>query len=363
LSTNDPNKLVTGKGGDGGIEYCTITALDESPIVRGLIWVGTDDGNVWMTKNVDDMKAWTKLNDTIKGNPGYWVSHVAASKHQPGTAYVSYTGYRHDDFRPFIYKTTDFGQTWASITGNLPNKAVNVILEDPKNPNLLFAGVDFGLFVTIDGGKTWTEMKGLPTQPVYDLEIHPRENDLIVATHGRGFFITDITPLQELDQQVLGQDFYLFDVESKVKWVTRTATVSSSQNFRGPSEPNGVVVNYYLKAPVSGEVMVRILQGSRVVAETKGPNAAGLNQVLWNMRTTPPVIVAAPEGGRGRGAGGGGFGGGGRGGRGGAPAGIPSFGGAVAVPAGDYTVVVTAGTKTLIKKTHIMEDAWFDKMF
>jgi photosystem II stability/assembly factor-like uncharacterized protein len=362
LSTNDPSKLVTGKGGDGGIEYCTITALDESPIVRGLLWVGTDDGNVWVTKNVDDMKAWTKLNDNIKGNPGYWVSHVAASKHQPGTAYVSYTGYRHDDFRPFIYKTTDFGQTWTSVAGNLPNKAVNVILEDPKNPNLLFAGVDFGLYVTIDGGKTWTEMKGLPTQPVYDLEIHPRENDLIVATHGRGFFITDITPLQELDQQVLAQDFYLFDVKPKVKWVTRINPVSSSQNFRGPSEPNGVVVNYYLKAPVPGEVMVRIIQGARVVAESKGPNAAGLNQVLWNMRTTPPVIVAPPEGGRGRGAGGAG-GGGGRGGRGGAPSALSSFGGNVAVPAGEYTVVVTAGTRTLIKKTRVLEDAWFDKMF
>jgi photosystem II stability/assembly factor-like uncharacterized protein len=363
LSTNDAAKMPTGKGGDGNIEYCTITALDESPIVRGLIWVGTDDGNVWVTKNVDDMKAWTKLNDNINGNPGYWVSHIVASRHQPGTAYLSYTGFRHDDFRPFIYKTTDFGQTWTSVTGNLPNKAVNVILEDPKNPNLLFAGVDFGLYVTIDGGKTWTEMKGLPTQPVYDLEIHPRENDLIVATHGRGFFIADITPLQELDQQVLGQDFYLFDVEPKVKWISRISPVTSSQNFRAPSEPNGIVINYYLKAPVSGEVTVRILQGSRLVAETKGPNTAGLNQVLWTMSTTPPVITPPPAGARGRGAGGGGFGGGGRGGRGAAAANMPSFGGSTAVAPGDYTIVVTTGTTTQTRKTRILEDAWFDKMF
>jgi photosystem II stability/assembly factor-like uncharacterized protein len=366
LSTNDASKMPTGKGGDGAIQYCTITALDESPIVRGLIWVGTDDGNVWVTKNVEDMKAWTKLNDNIKGNPGYWVSHVVASRHQAGIAYITYTGYRHDDFRPFIYKTTDFGQTWVPIVGNLPNKSVNVVVEDPKNPDLLFAGVDFGLYVTIDGGKIWTEMKGLPTQPVYDLEIHPRENELIVATHGRGFFITDISPLQELDQQVLGQDFYLFDVKPKVKWVTRINPVSSSanQNLRAPSEPNGIVISYFLKAPVSGEVVVRILQGSRIISETKGPNTAGLNQIMWNMRITETLLVQPAQGGRGRGGGGGGGAGfgGGRGGRGGTPA-ISTFGGSIAAAPGDYTIVVSAGNKTLIKKTRILEDAWFDKVF
>ena len=361
LTTNDPVKLITGKGGDGNIEYCTITAFDESSIARGLLWVGTDDGNVWVTK--DDGANWTKLNDNIKGNPGFWVSHVVASRHQAGTAFLTYTGMRHDDFRPFIYKTTDFGQTWSSITGNLPNKAVNVVIEDPRNPNLLFAGVDFGLFATIDGGATWTEMKGLPTQPVYDLEIHPRENDLIVATHGRGFFITDITPLQELDAQVLGQDFYLFDVEPKVKWITRRAPVSASINFNAPSEPNGMVINYYQRAPLSpGEVTIQILQGARVLAETKGPNAAGLNQVLWNMRITPTLLVQPPAGGRGgRGGGTGGGMGGGRGG--GAAAAMPSFGGSIAANPGEYTVVVRAAGRTLVKKTRILEDAWFDRMF
>jgi len=359
LTTNDPAKMPTGKGGDGNIEYCTITALDESPIVRGLVWVGTDDGNVWVTKNIDDMKAWTRLNDNIKGNPGYWISHIVASKHQPGTAYVTYTGLRHDDFRPFIYKTTDFGQTWAPIVGNLPNQSVNVVIEDPKNPNLLFAGVDFGLYVTIDGGKIWTEMKGMPTQPVHDLEIHPRENELIVATHGRGFFIADITPLQELDQQVLGQDIYLFDVKPAVKWVTRTNPVSATTNFRAPSTPNGIVISYYQKAPVPGEVMVQVLQGARVVAETKGPNTAGLNQVLWNLRINETRLTQAPAGGRGARGGGGGFGG--RGG-GAAPA-IPTFGGAITANPGDYTIVVRGGGKTLIQKTQILEDAWFDKKF
>jgi photosystem II stability/assembly factor-like uncharacterized protein len=361
LTTNDASRMPTGKGGDGNIQYCTITSIDESPIVRGLMWVGTDDGNVWVTKNLDDIKSWTQLNENIKGNPGYWVSHVVASKHQPGTAYVSYTGFRHDDFRPFLFKTTDFGQTWTSIAGNLPNKAVNVVIEDPKNPNLLFAGVDFGLYVSIDGGTTWTEMKGMPTQPVYDLAIHPRENDLIVATHGRGFFITDITPLQELDSQVLGQDFYLFEVEPKVKWVTRIGPESASTNFRAPSEPNGIVINYYQKAPAAGEVTIQILQGSRIVAETKGTNISGLNQVMWNMGITPTTLAQQPGGGRGGGRGGAGGPGGGR--RGGLAAAITSFGGSVPANPGEYTVVVRAGGKTFIKKARILDDAWFDKVF
>jgi hypothetical protein len=326
--------------------------------VRDLIWVGTDDGNVQVTK--DGGKNWTKVNDKITGNPGYWVSRVVASKHAPGTAFVTFTGLRNDDFRPFVYKTTDYGETWTSIAGNLPAKSVNVIREDPYNPNLLFAGMDFGLFVTIDGGKTWQEMKnGLPTQPVYDLQIHPREHDLIVATHGRGIFITDISALEEVSAATLGQDFYLFDVESKVKWTVRRANVSASTNFNGESEPSGVLINYFQKAPATGDVTVKIMQGSRVVAETKGPNTAGMNQVLWNMRATPVTIpgqAAAPATGRG-GMGGGGFGGPQT------PPAYPTFGGTIPADVGEYTVVVTASGKTFTKKVQVIEDAWFDRMF
>ena len=367
LTTNDKTKLTTPstlrdgktvvyKGGDGNIEYCTITTVDESPIVRDLLYVGTDDGNVWVTKD-GGKTPWTKLNDKIKGNPGYWVSRVVASRHFPGTAYLTYTGLRNADFRPFVYKTTDYGDTWTSIVGNLPNKSINVIREDPKNPNLLFVGADFGLYATIDGGKTWNEMTGMPTQPVHDLLIQPRENDLIVGTHGRGFFIADISALEEMSDQLLAQDAYVFDVKSRVKWTTRLAYKAASINFNGPSEPNGMVVNYYLKAPASGDVTVQVMQGARVVAEGKGPNAAGLNQVMWNMRWTPITLAQQPAQGGGRGGGAGG----GRGGQ-QAPT-ISTFGGTTAADPGEYTIVVKVGGKTFTKKARIIEDVWFDQTF
>lgn len=363
LSTNDKTKLTTGKGGDGNIQYSTITSVDESPLVHDLLYAGTDDGNVWITKDggKDGAKSWTKLNDKIAGNPGYYVSRVIASRHAPGTAYVSYTGLRNDDFKAFIYRTTDFGASWTSVTGNLPAKSVNVIREDPYNPNLLFVGLDWGVYVSIDGGKTWAELKnGMPTQPVHDLQIHPREHELIVATHGRGIFITDISALEEMSDKVLGQDFYLFDVGSKVKWVTQRDNVSASINYAGQSAPNGMMINYYLKGPAQGDVVVKVMQGAFVLAETKGPNVAGINQVLWNMRgtlATAPGVTAAAGGGRG-GRGGGGGGGGQQ-----APPPYATFGGGVAADVGEYVISVTAGGKTFTKKVNILEDVWFDKVY
>ena len=305
LTTNNPAKLPQGKGGDGNIEYCTLTTIDESPLIQGLLWVGTDDGNVWVTR--DDGKNWTKLNDKITGNPGYWVSRVAASNSDPGTAYVSYTGLRNDDFRPFLYKTTDYGQTWTSIAANLPNESINVIREDVKNPNLLFVGTDMAIYVSLDGGKAWTKMKGnMPTQPIYDLKIHPRENDLIAATHGRGIYIADIAALQGLTPQVLAGNAYLCAIEPKFRWSESGRFNSSSLNLNGKSEPAGVAINYYLKAKPAAEVKVQIYQGNLLINELKGTANPGLNQVTWNMmkrreRTEEEKKAAPARGGRGGG--------------------------------------------------------------
>jgi photosystem II stability/assembly factor-like uncharacterized protein len=282
LTTNDPKKLTTGKGGDGNIQYCTITTIDESPLQPGELWVGTDDGNVQLTR--DGGKNWTLLNGNISGNPGYWVSRVTASAHNPGTAYISYTGYRRDDFGPFLFKTSDWGATWTSISSNLPNEPINVVKEDHKNPNLLVVGTEFSVFVTIDGGKRWVKLKNnLPTQPVHDLVIHPRENDLVIATHGRGIFITDITPLQELSTSVLTKDAFLFKIEPKVKWILNNNSATSFSNFSGQSEPNAVIINYYLNKEIKDDINITIYKGNKVINLLKGKGNKGINKIQWRM--------------------------------------------------------------------------------
>jgi photosystem II stability/assembly factor-like uncharacterized protein len=309
LTTNNPAKLPQGKGGDGSIEYCTLTTMDESPLIPGLLWAGTDDGNVWVTR--DDGKNWTKLNDKIAGNPGYWVSRVAASNADPGTAYVSYTGLRNDDFRPFLYKTTDYGATWTSIVGNLPNESINVVREDVKNPDLLFVGTDFAIYVSLDGGKSWTKMKGnMPTQPIHDLKVHPRENDLIVATHGRGIYIADISALQDLTPQVLVSNAYLCAIKPRIRWSEIGRFNSSSLNLNGKSEPAAVVINYYLKAKPAGDVKIQIYKGNMLVNEIKGSGNVGLNTASWNMmirRERTPAEKQAMQGRAGRFGGGAGM--------------------------------------------------------
>ncbi len=283
LTAADPAKLpVEGRGGDGNIQYCTITSFDESPLTAAVLWAGTDDGNVWVTR--DGGANWTKLNDRIPGNPGYWVSRVAASAFDPGTAYLSYTGFRNDDFRPFVYKTADYGQTWTSLSGGLPAGPVNVVREDPRNPNLLYAGTEFGLYVSPDGGGRWLKLAaGMPTQPVQDLKIQPRENDLIIATHGRGIHILDVSVLQELSPDVLSRPAHLFRIEPKVRWAGLLRQHSASSNYAGESEPAGLVVDYYLKDKPKADVKVQVYRGNLLIQELKGPAEPGLNAVVWNM--------------------------------------------------------------------------------
>jgi photosystem II stability/assembly factor-like uncharacterized protein len=349
LTTNDKSKMqADGKGGDQSIQYCTVTTFDESPLVPGLLWAGTDDGNVWVTR--DNGKSWAKLNDKITGNPGYWVSRVAASNSDPGTAYVSYSGFRNDDFRPFIYRTTDYGQTWAPAAGDLPEGPVNVVREDVENPRLLFAGTDFGVYVSIDTGRHWTKMKNnMPTQPVHDLKIQPRENDLIIATHGRGAFIADITPLQELSTEVLAKDVHLFAIKPKVRWVGFDRANSSSSNFAGQSEPPGIVVNYYLKAKPKDDVKIQVFNGNMLLNKIKGTSNAGLNSAVWNMtgrreRTLEEKKAMQDEVRRRQERGYGG----------GLDINYASF----PVQEGDYRVVLTVDGRTLSGTASILKDDW-----
>jgi photosystem II stability/assembly factor-like uncharacterized protein len=361
ISPDLTKNLEDRRNGSGNIQYATITTLDESPIVPGVLWAGTDDGNVQVTR--DGGKNWTNVADKLPGHPGHWVSRVIASNHEAGTAYATVTGYRNEDFKPFVWKTTDYGATWTSIAGNLPNEAINVIREDRVNPNLLFVGTDFGVHVTLDGGKTWNRMRnGMTTNPVHDLAIHPRERELIVGTHGRGIFIADISPLQTLTPAVLQSDAHLAPIVPAVPQAPGLRPMVASLNYNGESRLPGVHINYYLKSPASG-VTVRVYDGARVIAETTtAPGNAGLNTVRWTMQSARPMTEAEQAAGRGRGGRGGGGGGFGRGG-GDAQARSPQFpapaqGVAIApVPPGEYRVVLSVGGREYVQTAVVGADA------
>ena len=276
LSKNDPVKA----NGTGNIQYGTITTLEESPIDANELWAGTDDGNVQVT--TDGGKTWTKLNANIPNNPEYWVTRIEASAHNPGTAYVSFNGMRRDVFNAYLYKTTDHGKTWTSIAAGLPSEPVNVIREDHKNPNLLFVGTELSVYASIDGGKNWTELdNNYPTNPAYDMVIHPRDNELVVATHGRGIFIADITPLQGLTSEAMNSDMTLFDVQPAVQWVRGLGNTSAYTNFDGESREDGVHINFHAKN--AGKATIRIMKGTREIYKTEVTAKAGLNKVIWGM--------------------------------------------------------------------------------
>ncbi|MFO7768388.1 MAG: hypothetical protein R6W82_05480 [bacterium] len=283
LTTADSTKIV----GTGNIQYCTVTTLDESPIVPGVLLAGTDDGNVQLTR--DGGQEWILLNDRIPDWPGYWVTRVVTSYHDTSTAYVTASGLRRDDFRPFVWKTTDYGKSWRSITDGLPeDESVNVIREDRRNPDLLFLGTDRAVYVSLDGGERWTEMRSeMPAVAVHDLRIHPRENDLIVGTHGRGFYVADISALQEATPEVLDSDAHLFRVEPGIRWQEGLSRATSSQNYRGESEPQGMPIRYWLEEGAE-EVRVKVYAGTRLVRDLEAGTRAGLNSVVWDMEGTRP---------------------------------------------------------------------------
>ena len=347
ISPDLTKNLPERRNGSGNIQYGTITTIDESPIVSGVIWAGTDDGNVQVTR--DGGRNWTNVTDKISGHPGYWVSRVAASPNDAGTAYVTLTGYRHDDPKPFAWKTTDYGATWTSIVANLPNEAINVIREDRRNPNLLFLGTDFGVYASLDGGKSWNRMKtGITTNAVHDMHIHPRDQELIVGTHGRGIYIADISGLQALTTAALNADAVLAPIVPTVQYKGEMRPVTASLNYNGQSRLPGVHINYYLKSAATGAT-VRVYDGTRMIAELQNaPGNAGLNTVRWTMQSSRPM-TEAEQGARGRGGRGGGGFGGGFGGRGGGATATPQFPAAAAnmvtatVPPGEYRVVLVVG--------------------
>jgi photosystem II stability/assembly factor-like uncharacterized protein len=186
--------LSTNPGPDrqGNIPFGTLTTLSESPLKPGLIYAGTDDGNVQVTR--DGGITWTLIR---AGLPVKWVSRVTASRHDPATVYAALTGFREDDFSTYLYVSKDHGATWTSIAGNLPDEPVNVVCEDPEKPGILYAGTDLGVYVTLDGGQTWSSLcNHLPAASVTDMVVHPRDGELVAGTHGRSIFVLDVKPIR-----------------------------------------------------------------------------------------------------------------------------------------------------------------------
>ncbi len=324
---------------EGTAAFSNISTVSESPRRAGLLAVGTDDGVISVTRN--DGGAWSRAT-SFPGVPDTtYVSSVQLSKHAEGTLYASFDGHRSNDFTPYVYKSTDFGKTWTSITGNLPaGAAVQVVREHHREPNLLFVGTEFGAYFTIDGGTTWTRLNaGMPTVPVWDLQIQERWNDLVLGTHGRGIYILDdLSPLEHLAAAKRESGAYLFPVRSEIALTLNNSRNSGmgSTGWTGENPDHGVHLAYLMPdtAGVSKAKLEILDAAGRIVRELPVPKRAGLFRPVWDMRVGAPLTAPLDTTPAGRGGGaGGGFGGGfGRG-----PATY------TAVP-GDYTARLTVTT-------------------
>jgi hypothetical protein len=310
LSTNDDEKTNRESGGltrdvTGAETHCSITSISESPVVPGLIWAGTDDGNVQVTR--DGGARWENVRKRIKWiSSDSWVSCVEASHFDPGTCYVTFDGHRSADFSTWICKTTDYGKTWNSISDNIPHgHSMYVVREDLKNRDLLFAGSEFTCFASLDGGKTWHRfMNNMPTVAFHDLVIHPRDGDLIAATHGRSFWILDdITPLQQLNDEILESEAHIFEQRPATIWEDASRGgvrghfyfagdnppyIPENRNFVRGKLTSGGLVSYYLKLLHPGDVQIEICdftgQKKRTLFASGEP---GINRVLWDLRYDP----------------------------------------------------------------------------
>jgi photosystem II stability/assembly factor-like uncharacterized protein len=307
VTTNDPKKIAAGKSGGitpdntGAEDHCTIFTIAPSPIDAHIIWLGTDDGNVQLTR--DEGKNWENVRGNIPNVPECtWVTQVEASHFDPALAYVAFDGHRDNVFQPFVFKTTDYGRTWMNISSNLPgNEVVRVIREDPKNKHLLFLGTETGVWYSLNAGAEWHPLnQGIPTVSVYDLVIHPRENDLIAATHGRSLFILDdISPLQQLTPEILSGKAWLFQQKPATIWANKSRGAQRGHFWYAGSNPanikpisslpravfeNGALINFYL-GETSEPVALQITDESGSLNTTLPvENKTGIHRIRWNLK-------------------------------------------------------------------------------
>ena len=261
LTTNNPERR-----GTPFVQYGAITMISESPHKFGLIYVGTDDGNVQLTKNGGT--SWEKIMDGLPRDR--WVSRIIASEYDESTVYVTLSGLRNDDFTAYVYKSTDYGKTWEDISHNLPGGPVNVIREDPKNENILYTGTDLGIYVSLNQGESWISLcSNLPTTFVHDLVVHPRDDVLVIGTHGRSVYVMDVGPIQEYDQKISGKDFHMFGIPT----VYRTQQRGANQKAQ---------IYYYLNEsrPLTVEI---IDETQKVVKSLEFQGKKGINVTSWDL--------------------------------------------------------------------------------
>jgi photosystem II stability/assembly factor-like uncharacterized protein len=307
LTTNDPIRQRQEQSGGITVDNSsaemntTIYSISESPRAAGQIWVGTDDGNVQLTR--DGGRSWANLTPNLGMPAGNWISWVEASRFDPAVAYATDDRHSYGDMQPYLYRTTDYGRTWQRLVGpGTPGVRgyAHVIKEDRLNPNILFLGTEFGLFMSLNGGQSWAQFKpnDFPDGvAVRDIALQPREDDLVLATHGRGIWvIDDISPLRALSAQTLASNVALIagrPVEQRIQgnggWAEGDAT------FYGDNPPSGATITYYQKARhVIGRMKLEILDASgKVVDELPASKRRGLNRVNWPMRTKPPLVPPA----------------------------------------------------------------------
>ncbi len=310
LTTNDPEKQKQEQSGGITVDnsaaemHTTIYSISESPKDKNLIWAGTDDGNVQLTR--DGGKTWTNVVGNIPELPkNSWVSWVQASNYQPGTAYATFDRHTFGDHTAYVYKTTDFGKTWIALVSPKELSGIqgyaHVIKEDVVKPDLLFLGTEFGLHISVDGGKNWAQFKGnhFPAVAVRDIAIQPRENELVLATHGRGIWIVDdITPLRALTPEILGEEAAFVAarpvqqrIEGNGGWANGDAV------FTGDNPPDAAVIIYYQRSRhLFGKLKIEVVDSTgRVVDELAASKRPGLNRVTWSMREKSPRVPPAAQ--------------------------------------------------------------------
>lgn len=283
LTTKDPDKMDT--EGSNAEAHCTLVSLAESDLKKGVLWTGSDDGLVHVTQN--DGKAWS--NVTPPQVKGRYISRVEASHHAEARAYVSADGHRTHDYSPCVLMTDDFGKTWKDISGNLPTRrTAMVVREDRFNPDVLYCGTENAVYVSLDRGEEWVKLHGeaLPTVPVYDVQQHRRESDLVLGTHGLSIWIMDGARwISELNNEVLASPLHVFSIaDAKPRWFLEYSGLWTHKMFRAPNPPTGVRIDYWISEYTADDLKITIENEKGVVVKKlAGSNAPGFNRAVWNL--------------------------------------------------------------------------------